>query len=85
MFPAFLFLKKRQIHIFVYFRLKEGDVMELKKRCKKFIDDLGVHVAKFADNCGIGRSTYYKWIKGDIELTPSTLNKIDDYLKRFNY
>ena len=59
--------------------------MELKKRCKKFIDELGVHVAKFADNCGIGRSTYYKWIKGDIELTPSTLNKIDEYLKRFNY
>jgi len=59
--------------------------MSLKERCKKFIAELGVQVAKFADNCGIGRSTYYQWQKGDIELSPSTLNKIDTYLKKYNF
>lgn len=59
--------------------------MELKKRCKKFIDELGVKTAKFADNVGIGRSTYYKWLKDDIEISPNIENKIDAYLKKFGY
>lgn len=82
MFPLFyIFFTDKYIQMFKERRRN----MSLKERCKKFIDELGVQVAKFADNCGIGRSTYYQWQKGDIELSDKSLNKIDDYLKKYGF
>ena len=59
--------------------------MELKERCRKFIDELGVKATKFADNAGIGRSTYYKWLNDKIEISNNLENRIDEYLKKYGF
>lgn len=82
MFPAFLYFLETN----TFNCLKKGGAdLTLKERCKKFIDELGVQVTKFADNCGIGRSTYYQWQNGKIELSDYSLNKIDSYLKKYGF
>ena len=58
---------------------------DLKERTHRFIDELGVIVAKFARNVGIGHSTLYRWWSGDIELSERLENKIDEYLRRYGY
>ena len=59
--------------------------MELKERCRKFIDELGVKATKFADNAGIGRSTYYKWLNDEIEISSNLEKRIDEYLKKYGF
>ena len=59
--------------------------MSLKERCKQFLNELGVKATRFADNVGIGRSTYYKWLNGEIELSENLEKKIDEYLRKYGF
>lgn len=58
---------------------------DLKERTHRFIDEVGVVVARFAGNVGIGISTLYRWWSGDIKLSERLENKIDEYLRRYGY
>lgn len=59
--------------------------MTIKDRCIKFIDELGVKATKLADNIGIGRSTLHFWLHGKIEISDKLQDKIDNYLKKYNF
>lgn len=58
---------------------------DLKERCKKFIEEVGVMTKKFCDNAGIGRSTYYMWQSNHITISDDIKKSIDTYLKKFGY
>ena len=57
----------------------------LKERCQKMIDELGITVSRFTANAGIGRTTYYRWQNGELEISDNLKSKIDNYLKRYNF
>lgn len=59
--------------------------MDLKKRCKGFICDTGVPVTQFCKHIKLSVSSYNRWQRDDLLIAESTQNRIDTYLKRFNY
>lgn len=59
--------------------------MKLEERCEQFIKALGIKVTEFCANVGIGRTTYYIWKKGDLQLSDKTLKRIDEYLQKFGF
>ena len=59
--------------------------MNIKKRCLKMIDELGIVKAKFAANVGIGRSTFFMWLNNDIELSDSKIKDIESYLPKYGF
>ena len=59
---------------------------ELRKRAKRFTDELNLPIARFAENVGFDRSTYYKWLKGNEKVfSEKSLKKIDNYLRTFGF
>ena len=58
---------------------------DLKDRVTRFIADSGAKKTLFADKVGIGRTTLYKWLEGSITISANIENKIDRYLREFNY
>lgn len=57
----------------------------LIKRCEDFINEVGVRVDRFCENAGIGKTTYYQWKKGKIEISDNIKLKVHTYLNRFGY
>ena len=57
----------------------------LKRRCKRFTDELNIKVALFCDSVGIGRSTYYKWLKGEITISDELQEKLDAYISKYGF
>ncbi len=57
----------------------------LKTRCTRMIEELGIAKTKFADNIGIGRSTYYAWQSGNLNLSETQLTKINNYLNKYGF
>ena len=58
----------------------------LRKRAKRFINELNLPIARFAKNVGFDRSTYYKWLKGNEKVfSENTLQKIDNYLRTYGF
>lgn len=58
---------------------------DLKTRCKKFIDELGVKTVRFCQNAGISASMYYKWLSNEVEISDYLQRKIADYLKKYGF
>ena len=42
---------------------------ELKERCRKFIDELNLPVTSFCMNVGLSPSFYYKWQRGERNMS----------------
>lgn len=61
------------------------DDAKLLERIETFIDDVGVRVDKFCEKAGIGKSTYYRWKNGKVEISDRIKNNLDAYLKKFGY
>lgn len=59
--------------------------MSLKERCKKMIDELSISVTGFCRKINISASAYYAWRRGAIELSTTTLNRIDNYLTKYGF
>ena len=53
---------------------------QLKRRTKRFIEELNLPISRFADKVGFDRSAFYKWMKGGNVFSETTLKKIDNYL-----
>ena len=58
---------------------------DLKKRCARFIDELGVSVTKFCERIKLSTGGYYAWRNGQLALSQGTLDRIDGYLKQYNF
>ena len=58
---------------------------DLRERCARFIDELGVEVTKFCKNIKLARCGYYAWRNGQLELSTATLGRIDSYLKQYGF
>ena len=57
----------------------------LKTRCKRFIDELGINKTKFCQKIGFSTMTYYKWQKGELEISQRLQDKINDYLSKYGF
>ena len=58
---------------------------ELKERCARFLSELGIATTKFCDRVQVSTSAYYAWKAGTLKLSEDTLNRIDSYLKQYNF
>ena len=58
---------------------------ELKKRARRFTEELQVPISRFANKVGFDRSSYYRWLKGENVFSEAKLNKIDNYLKKYGF
>lgn len=58
---------------------------KLKQRCNIFITELGVPVTVFCKHVGISARAYYFWKKDELGFAESTLQRIDEYLKKYNF
>lgn len=56
----------------------------LKQRVTDFLIGLGLPKSRFAANVGISISALKKWLNGDLELSKSTLKRIDEFLRKYN-
>lgn len=59
--------------------------MELKERCKKFLDELGVPVTVLSSKINLSPQSLYDWRKGKLKLSEATLKRLDDYLKKYGF
>jgi len=57
----------------------------LKTRCKRFIEELGISKTKFCQKIGCSTITYYKWQKGELEISQRLQDKINDYLSKYGF
>lgn len=59
--------------------------MTLAQRCKNFLDELGVPTTKFCANIKLSRTALYDWMNGKINLSTSTLARIEEYLSKYGF
>lgn len=59
--------------------------MELKARLQKFLDELGVPVTVLSSKISLSPQSLYDWRKGKLRLSEKTLNRLDEYLKKYNF
>lgn len=59
--------------------------MTLAERCKRFISELGIPVTKFCLNIKLSRTSLYEWMSGKINLSQSTLDRIEKYLSKYGF
>lgn len=60
--------------------MKERRNEKLKERVNRYIDVLGINKTRFCEKCGIGRSTFYSWMKGDIDISDHLMDRIENYI-----
>ncbi len=59
--------------------------LELINRCISFLETLGVPTTVFCRNVKISPTAFYSWKNGNLTLSDSTLERIDNYLKNYNF
>lgn len=58
---------------------------ELLERVSRFLEEMGTPVTKFCKRVGISTPAYYAWRNGTLTLSEPTLQRIDDYLQKYNF
>lgn len=59
--------------------------MGLKERCKKMLEELGIPVTVFCRKVNISASAYYSWHRETIDLSTSTLARIEKYITKYGF
>lgn len=59
--------------------------MSLKERCKKMLEELGIPVTVFCRKVNISASAYYAWHRGTIDLSASTLARVEKYITKYGF
>lgn len=59
--------------------------VELEKRITKFMTELGIPMTAFCKNIGMSTSTIRKWKKGQVQLSETRLQRIDEYLRKYGF
>lgn len=57
----------------------------LKDRIDNFLTELQVPVTKFCRRINISTQALYDWRKGKLNLSDSTLKRIDEYLAKYGF
>lgn len=50
-----------------------------------FLNESTLPISRFARAIGIDRSTYYRWVKHDLNFSEKRLVVIDEFLKKFGF
>ena len=58
---------------------------DLKLRCNRFMDELGIAATKFCTRIQLSTSAFYAWRAGQLVLSEATAQRIDEYLKKYNF
>ena len=58
---------------------------ELVSRCNRFFDEVELPVTVFCRKLSMSTSTFYRWRKGELDITQDRMQEIDSYLARYNY
>jgi predicted transcriptional regulator len=58
---------------------------DLIERTHTMIDELNIKATKFCDAVKISHSTLYAWWRGRLVLSDATAERIDSYLRRYNF
>lgn len=64
---------------------QEENIMNMKERCKRMMDELGIPVTRFCQNIHLSVHSYYDWRRDKVELSEKRLNSIDIYLKKYGF
>lgn len=54
-------------------------------RVSRFLDEMGTPVTKFCERVKIAGSTFYAWRAGQLALSDATLQRISDYIQKYNF
>lgn len=57
----------------------------LKSRVKHFLEDLELPVAVFCRKVKISHTAYYEWMKGSLNFTDETEDRIRAVLDKYNF
>lgn len=57
----------------------------LKKRVKQYLSDTGIPRTSFCKRVHISTTYLYKWLHDKRTFSEDVAERIDEYLKRFNY
>lgn len=58
---------------------------EIIERIERMMEELRLPATSFCKNVDISTSTYYRVIKGELNLSAETAARIDNYLKRYGF
>ena len=58
---------------------------ELVSRCNRFFSEVELPVTVFCRKLSMSTSTFYRWRKGELDITQDRMQEIDSYLARYNY
>lgn len=58
---------------------------KLQVRIDNFLSELQVPVTKFCKKINLSTQSLYDWRKGKLNLSDSTLKRIDNYLTKYGF
>ena len=58
---------------------------ELVSRCNRFFIEVELPVTVFCRKLSMSTSTFYRWRKGELDITRDRMREIDGFLRRYNY
>lgn len=74
--------------IYTYYRIlikKGSEIMTLKERTKKFLNELGIPMTSFARNIGRSPQAIYGWFADRLKLSDTTLSKIEEFITKYGF
>lgn len=57
----------------------------LRDRVQKFIDEFDMPITVFCRKIELTPDSYYKWKKGQLNLSEKTLQRISDYITKYGF
>lgn len=66
-------------------RKKYMNAKELMKRCEKFFSEVELPVSVFCRKLSMSTSTFYRWRKGELDITQDRMREIDSFLRRYDF
>lgn len=57
----------------------------LKRRVRQYLSDTGTPYTSFCNRIHISTTYLYKWLHNERTFSDDVSERIDEYLKRFNY
>lgn len=59
--------------------------VRLKLRVDTFLNEMGITVTAFTKNVGISKSSFYKWMSEERNISYAMQRKISDYLENYGF
>ncbi len=59
--------------------------MNLKQRCLNLLSALDLPKTRFCRKIGISTQALNAWLRDDLKLSDATVQRIDEFLKKYNF